>query len=124
MPLHREQSRLIGELLGDVLADARKRAATAAAARFGLVVHGHPRQVRGQRLAAWLESRSAPRLFAQLLELLLDRGQIAVEGFLQQARLHGIELLAGARKAQPLVARQLVGELFDARALEQQLALE
>jgi hypothetical protein len=84
------------------------------------MVHGHPRQVRRQRLAAWFESRSALRLFAQLLELLLDRGQIAVEGFLQKARLHGIELLAGARKSQPLVARQLV----DARALEQQLALE
>ena len=99
-------------------------AATAAAPRFGLVVHGHPRQVRGQRLAAGLVSGSALGLCAQLLELLLDRGQIAVEGFLQKARLHGIELLAGARKAQPLVARQLVGELFDARALEQQLALE
>jgi len=102
----------------------RERAATAP--RFGLMVHGarHPRQVRRQRLAAWFESRSALRLFAQLLELLLDRGQIGVEGFLQKARLHGIELLAGACKSQPLAARQLVAGLFDARALEQQLALE
>ena len=48
----------------------------------------------------------------------------AVQRFLQKACLHAMECFATARKAQPLVARELVAQLFDARALEQQLALE
>lgn len=75
---------------------------------------------RGRPLASWPLFRTTLRL----LEFPLDCGHISIQRSPQQARLRSIELLGGARKAQPLVARRLVGDLFDARALEQQLALE
>ena len=60
----------------------------------------------------------------QLLEFFLDSGQVRVQGLFEQACLARVELLAGSVKAQPLVARQLVGKLVDARGLEDDLALE
>ena len=80
--------------------------------------------MHGQRLAPWPVCGSALWPLAQLLELLFDRGQIAVQRFRQKARLHAIERFTTARKAHSLVARQLVAKLFDARAFEKQLALE
>jgi len=82
----------------------------------------------------WVAAGVAPRLVRlafdgrrrrlQLLELFLDRRQVRVQSFFQQVGLRRIELLAAAVEPQPLVARQLLGELINARALEEHLALK
>ncbi|MBB3009848.1 hypothetical protein FHX61_004524 [Cupriavidus alkaliphilus] len=59
----------------------------------------------------------------ELFELGFDRGQIRVNGLIEQARLLGIELLAALTEFQALEYRDLVRELVDTRLAVTQLTI-
>ena len=83
-----------------------------------------PRQVLRQLLALGLALVSFGRCLGhELLELALQRFQISVDRFFQQALLLGAEVLGLGRELQPLEHGHLVRDLVDRGLLERDLAV-
>jgi hypothetical protein len=122
VPLHREHTGLVVQLLGHVLADALHRLATGADGVLRLVPDFSARQVCGQRLAPGrlLLARSLASGL-QLIDLGGYSCQVGVQRLIQQALLLGVELLALRGELQPLQDRVLVRELLDDGLLERRL---
>ncbi len=82
--LDADRARGVVQLLGHIFANALERAATAAGRRFGFVVNVGARQVRRNRRPFGLALLRILGRRAELLEFLLDRGDIRRTGFVEQ----------------------------------------
>ncbi|KGS74134.1 hypothetical protein X942_5546 [Burkholderia pseudomallei MSHR5596] len=124
MPLDREHAGRIVQLLADVLADAYALATTRAGRVVRFMMDVGARELRRQWGAFRLLTRLAgPLLRLQRFELGLNRRQICVDRFVEQAHLLFAELLAVLAELLPLDDRQLVRELVDPRLPIPQLPL-
>jgi len=122
--LHREDTGLVVELLGHVLADALHRLAAAAGGVLRLVMDLAARQVRRQRLALGLVLVAlVPLAGHDLVEFGLQRRQVGIDRLFKQALLFGAEGLGLGGELQPLEHRHLVVDLVDQRLLEGNLAI-
>jgi hypothetical protein len=115
MALHREHAGRVVQLLGHILANALALAATLAGGGVGFVVNIHARQVGWQGCAlgflGWLGVRLGWR--CEVLEFLLNGGQVFIEGLFQQADLRAVDLLTAAAKPVALEHCHLVRELIN-----------
>ncbi len=124
MALHGEGAGRVVQLLADVFADALHLAAAATGRALGLVLDLHARQVCGQRSTTGLGLGGVGGVgllgwcWAQCLEFGLQRGQVGIQGLVEQAALIGVQLLALGGELQALVAGNLVREQIDLGLLE------
>ncbi len=124
MALDAEHARHVVQLFTDVLANATKLATTAAGRIVRLMTNLDARQLRRQRRTlGWAALRIALGRRLKRFELNLDRRDIAIDGFLQQARLGWVELLATLAELVALQNRDFVGKLIDTRLPIDQLAV-
>jgi len=117
MALHGEDARHVVQLLGHIFADAFELATALACRGRGFVADLAPWQVRRQRCTPGLLPLGRSGCRPQLLNLVLDGRQIAIEFFFQQVALLGAVALGLGRELQPLEQRAFVGELFVQSAL-------
>jgi hypothetical protein len=121
--LDAEDTGLVVELLGHVLADALHGLAAAAGGVVGFVVNLPARQVRGQLLALGLLlffGRGLGRLVN--FDLGSDCSQVGIQRLFDQAFLLGAVGLGLRSELQPLEHGHLVCELVDGGLLEGNLA--
>ena len=121
-----EDTRGVVELLGNILADAGKRAATGADGGVGFVVNVSARQVRRQRGAArtgCCRRRGLAGLGGDGVNLGLDGRHIGLDGFFKQLCLFARELLGARAETGAAQLGDFKAELVDPGLTQGQLTV-
>jgi hypothetical protein len=122
--LDAEDTGLVVQLLGHVLADALELATARAGGAGWFMVDLAARQVVWKLGALGLALLAfGGCLGRELLEFTLQCFQVGVDRFFEQALLLGVEVFALGGELQPLEHRHLVRDLVDRRLLERDLAV-
>ena len=121
MALHAQDTGHIVQLLGNVFTDTAQLAATGAGGGVGLVADLHAGQTRGQWCALRCQLSPGGVLSrAELFDLVIDRLQVRIQSFFQQAALLCVVTLRLGSKLQALEVGVLKGEFVDEGLFEGQ----